>query len=216
MLDIKVSQTTKGLFSLTLLCAVLETSRIFIKNETAYRFLFWNLFLAWIPYILTLLLPSIKPKNKLAIFLVLFCWLLFFPNSPYIITDLLHLKGYTKDILWFDSLLIFTFACTGLLISLNSLQAAHKVFNSLFDKTTSWLLIIGIVFLSGFGIYLGRYCRLNSWDLFNHPIWFFERVVHQFNNPLTFKVTFVYGFVIFYVYLIFNYFYKITDKQILQ
>jgi uncharacterized membrane protein len=132
---------------------------------------------------------------------LLFLWLLFFPNAPYIITDLLHLKGYSQNILWFDSLLIFTFAITGLLIGLNSLNIVHQSLELMLGKIPAWSAVIGSVILLGFGIYLGRYCRLNSWDLFNEPLWFAGRVLHQFKNPMAFKLTGTYAFVILGFYM---------------
>ncbi len=199
----KINQATKSLIFLSLLCVFLETLRIYFKNDTKYSFLFWNLFLAWIPFGLTQLATRFLKSSKLLTYLILFLWLLFFPNSPYIITDLLHLKGYSQNILWFDSLLIFLFAATGLIISLNSLQTAQKILKSYLGATTTWFIVFFTTLLSGFGIYLGRYCRLNSWDLFHRPLWFFGRVIHQFENPLTYKLTLTFGFVILCLYLIF-------------
>jgi len=151
--------------------------------------------------------------NKIKTIAILLVWFLFFPNSPYIITDLLHLKGYQQNILWFDSLLIFVYASTGVLLSLNSLQIAKQIFNNYLGKTKTWIILLVIILLSGFGIYLGRYCRLNSWDLFNQPLWFFGRIVHQFENPLTYKVTLTYGLVIFCLYLIFQDSIKLKNKN---
>lgn len=204
VVKLKISQPVKSLIYLSILCVVLEGLRLFFKNNIMYRFLYWNLFLAWIPFCLTQLASKFSSRGKAKTLLILTLWLLFFPNSPYIITDLLHLKGYKQNILWFDSLLIFVFAGTGFLLSLTSLQMAHQILTSYFGKIRAWFLVFGVVLLSGFGIYLGRYCRLNSWDLFHQPIWLFKRIVHQFENPLTFRVTLTYAFVIFCIYLIFH------------
>lgn len=204
MVKLKINYPTKSLIYLSLLCILLETFRLLFKNDIKYSFLFWNLSLAWIPFCLTQLASKFSRTSKIKTFIILLVWVLFFPNSPYMITDLLHLKGYNQNILWFDSLLIFLYAGTGLFISLNSLQTAQLIFNQYFGRCKTWIILCSIILLSGFGIYLGRYCRLNSWDLFRRPIWFLGRVIYQFENPLTFKVTLTYGFVILCLYLIFD------------
>ena len=213
MFKVKINSSTKSLIFLSLLCIFLSCTRLIFKSDTKYSFLLWNLFLAWIPYILTIISKYYSQLNKIKTIAILLVWFLFFPNSPYIITDLLHLKGYQQNILWFDSLLIFVYASTGVLLSLNSLQIAKQIFNNYLGKTKTWIILLVIILLSGFGIYLGRYCRLNSWDLFNQPLWFFGRIVHQFENPLTYKVTLTYGLVIFCLYLIFQDSIKLKNKN---
>lgn len=197
---LSINRTTRGLVFLSVLCIAFITARIVLKDNMRYSFLLWNLFLAWIPLLLAQLAYRVIERRAFSV-AVLFLWLLFFPNAPYIITDLLHLKGYSQNILWFDSLLIFTFAITGLLIGLVSLNLAHQSLEILLGKAQAWVFILASLVLLGFGIYLGRYCRLNSWDLFSKPLWFAGRVLHQFENPMAFKLTFTYAGVIsgFYV-----------------
>lgn len=202
MPTITISRTNKGLISLSVLCSIFMIVRIVLKDDMKYSFLLWNLFLAWIPLILAQLSYNAVKNNYLpSAYLMLFLWLLFFPNAPYIITDLLHLKDYSQNILWFDSLLIFTFAITGLLIGLSSLHIVHQSLEVVLGKIQSWSFIVGSLILLGFGIYLGRYCRLNSWDLFSQPLWFAGRVLYQFKNPMAFKLTFTYAFVILGFYI---------------
>ncbi|HEY1056186.1 MAG TPA: DUF1361 domain-containing protein, partial [Emticicia sp.] len=139
MPTITLSRTTKGLISLSILSSVFILGHIILKDDMKYSFLLWNLFLAWIPLILAQLsFKAMKQNNMPLAYIMLFLWLLFFPNAPYIITDLLHLKDYSQNILWFDSLLIFTFAITGLLIGLSSLGIVHQTLESLFGKIQSW------------------------------------------------------------------------------
>jgi uncharacterized membrane protein len=212
MLKTQLHQTTKSLIYLSLLCVSLEIVRLYSSENIRYIFLIWNLFLAWVPFIFTKLAQKTATKSKITTILLLCVWLLFFPNSPYIITDLLHLNGYKQDILWFDTLLIFLYAATGLLISLNSLHTAQQIFKAYFGKTKTWFILFATTLLSGFGIYLGRYCRLNSWDLFSQPLSLSNKIFHQFENPLALKITLLYGFVVFCLYLIFHDFCTSNDK----
>ena len=202
MPTIILNRTSKGLISLSVLCSIFIITRIILKDDMKYSFLLWNLFLAWIPLILAQLSYQAMEKNHMpTAYAILFLWLLFFPNAPYIITDLLHLKDYSQNILWFDSLLIFSFAITGLLIGLSSLSIVHQSLEQMLGKMQSWSVVVGSLVLLGFGIYLGRYCRLNSWDLFSQPLWFAGRVLHQFKNPMAFQLTFTYAFVILGFYM---------------
>lgn len=214
MPTITLNRTTKGLIFLSALCSIFIITRIILKDDMKYSFLLWNLFLAWIPLFLAQLgYKKVKQNHMPFAYAIFFLWLLFFPNAPYIITDLLHLKGYSQNILWFDSLLIFTFAITGLLIGLNSLSIVHQSLELMLGKIQSWSVVIGSVILLGFGIYLGRYCRLNSWDLFNEPLWFAGRVLHQFKNPMAFKLTCTYAFVILGFYMAYRNFGHPQNEQ---
>jgi len=209
MFPTNLNRSTQGLIALSALCIALVCVRVTMKEETRFSFLIWNLFLAWIPFFITSLAAGLQAgkRNRWAIFLVFPAWLLFFPNAPYIITDLLHLKGYSQNILWFDCLLIFLFAFTGLIVGLHSLQKAYGLFRHYFNAPAAWLLILSCSVLSGFGVYLGRYCRLNSWDLFHKPFWSAGRIIHQFDNPLSVQVTLVFGFILFGLYSIYHHFY---------
>ncbi len=210
------SQTSISLVALTTLCLSMTITRIFNQGDYRYTFLVFNLFLAWIPFLLTRFLTSVKWTQRPRVLFVLFFWFMFFPNAPYIITDLLHFKHYSLNILWFDSLLVFVYALTGLLLGANSLWSAEHLIGRLYGATSSRIMVILVAFTSGFGIYLGRFCRLSSWDLFHRPLWFLSRVFHQFENPLTYKVTIVYGFVISVLYLIFVKMVKSDDADSLS
>ncbi|MBK6979052.1 MAG: DUF1361 domain-containing protein [Cytophagaceae bacterium] len=92
-----------------------------------------------------------------------------FPNSPYIITDLIHLGHLLKELLWFDSLGIYLTPTTGLVVGLYSVDIFRVLSKKLFGKITSNYTHGDVIFLSAIGVYLGRYIKLNSWDLFTNP-----------------------------------------------
>ena len=91
-----------------------------------YFFLIWNLFLAWIPYWLAQVLVQLHKRPKSIVFLVLTwgLWLLFFPNAPYIITDLIHLKPRWPIPLWYDAMLLFFYSWAGLILGFLSLNSS--------------------------------------------------------------------------------------------
>ena len=58
-----------------------------------FRGLVWNLFLAWIPLLLALLIHAFSKDFKRLFGELAICaiaWFLFFPNAPYLVTDLVH------------------------------------------------------------------------------------------------------------------------------
>jgi uncharacterized membrane protein len=151
------------------LAMTLLIARIELTSSRAFLFLAWNLFLAWIPYALSFALQKdliIPWWMRAGIFIM---WLLFFPNAPYILTDLLHLHPREGMPLWFDLLLLLSFAWTGLMLGLASLLNVHEFFRENMSSLKAWLLVLAIALLCGFGIYLGRFLRWNSWDAFVNP-----------------------------------------------
>jgi uncharacterized membrane protein len=96
-------------------------------------------------------------------------WLLFFPNAPYIVTDLKYVGGSGGVPVLYDVLLLSAAAWTGLLLGLTSLFLVHAVARRLLGAANAWALVVGVLALSSFGIYLGRVQRWNSWDVFVRP-----------------------------------------------
>jgi uncharacterized membrane protein len=156
----------------SLLSVVLVAFRVYYSGAITYTFLVWNLFLAWVPLLSALALwwfSSYGRRVYLLLLIFLAGWFFFFPNSPYLVTDLLHLQPRQNIPLWYDVLLIFSFAWNGLLLGLISLWIVQEVIQSLFGRWIGWLLVLMTLTASGFGIYLGRFLRWNSWDLLVEP-----------------------------------------------
>ena len=176
--------------------------RIIVTGELTYFFLAWNLFLAWIPFIISQQLEEIKSKWKM--FFVLAIWLLFLPNSPYIITDFLHLKQRPPVPYWYDILLLFSAALNGLLLGLASLISVEKFLINRYGKRRTAFMILCSFFLCAFGIYIGRYLRWNSWDILLNPddIAFdlIVRITDPFAHVQTWSVTILFGCFLYICY----------------
>lgn len=159
----------------------------FYRGEQTFLFLNWNLFLAWVPYLLALTLPYFYKKynSKILVAGVLFFWLLFFPNAPYILTDFLHLKKRIGIPLWYDMMLFFSFAWTGLILGYLSLLEVQLFLRNFLSKTTAYITSTIVLLLCGFGIYLGRIQRWNSWDIITNPFLLFADIFNILTNPQT-------------------------------
>lgn len=189
------------------LSIVLLAFRIYYSGTITYFFLYWNLFLAIIPFVLSLAIYKWYAANakNVFFFILLAIWLLFFPNAPYIVTDFIHLKQRHRIPYWYDILLIFTFAYNGIMLALSSLRIVHIVLIKNFGQILSWLFVFSAFFLTGFGIYLGRYLRWNSWDIITNPLSLLHDIYIRFSNPgahpATFGITFIVFWFLFFSYL---------------
>ncbi len=178
------------------------------RGIPTFLFLVWNLFLAWIPYWIALLLPFLYRQSKLIFVVGLFFWLLFFPNAPYIITDLLHLRSRQPIPHWYDVMLIFSFAWTGWCLGMASLFQIHQLVKRIWHPIVVWSFIIISMGLAGLGIYIGRFQRWNSWDIFTQPeaFWqeFFQTICYPTAEGYTIGMALVFGvfLVIGYLFLL--------------
>jgi uncharacterized membrane protein len=167
--------------------------RVYLSHGATYRFLVWNLFLAWIPYVSSLLaawLHQTRPRQWWLLVLLGGVWLLFFPNAPYIITDFLHLQMRWAVPMWYDTVLIAAFSWTGLFLGIFSLRAMQSLVRAFLGPAISWLFVLGALVASSLGIYIGRFLRWNSWDLLLHPQSIWTDVTVRLANPLVYRQTF--------------------------
>jgi uncharacterized membrane protein len=155
-------------------CAALLGARWAWCGSLRFSGLFGNLLLAWIPLVLTLVIQRLRAAPSVSqawLWFCAVCWFLFFPNAPYIVTDFVHLQKYGKDAVprWFDLLIIMTHACTGLFVGCVSLCATESLVRARLGRRLGWAFALGMLALASFGIYLGRFLRLNSWDVLVRP-----------------------------------------------
>ncbi|HKR64379.1 MAG TPA: DUF1361 domain-containing protein [Thermoanaerobaculia bacterium] len=176
-------------------CVLLIVGRVLRSGTVSYVFLVWNLFLAVIPVFAAWRLA--RAKTTLAQILWFAMWLAFLPNAPYIATDFLHLRARPLIPLWYDVALLFSCAATGLLFAFSSIADVQRVVAKRFGAAASWLCSSLALVLCGFGIYIGRYLRWNSWDVATNPRAvlgdILARIVDPLSHPRTLGVTLVYG-----------------------
>lgn len=176
-----MTQTKKQLNSFltgTAMLAVLWMVRIVFTHTISFTFLFWNLILAWVPFAITRYMLAQGKMSSLKWEACFVAWLLFLPNAPYIVTDLVHLKHRDGVPIWFDAVMIFTAALSGLWIGCISLLQMETLWRKQFPKVKTVYFTAVTLLLCGFGIYLGRVLRFNSWDIITDPISLLQVIAH--------------------------------------
>jgi len=180
-------------------CEALLVLRIGRSGSYSYFFLTWNLFLAAIPFVAATTFETLDRANKWIVmqWFAFVIWLLFLPNAPYIITDLIHLKYRPPIPLWFDVLLLISSAGTGLLLGYASVLTVQRIIERRRGPLIGWAIAIFTLLLSAYGIYLGRFMRFNSWEAFTDPLPLFSDIaghlMNPFQHPKTFAVTILFG-----------------------
>lgn len=166
--DKKVNQT---LILYMIYCLTLLLVRAKITQSVYLFFLIWNLFLAFVPYVISSYFQSLDTKNnpKFKRYTLLTVWLLFIPNSFYIITDLVHLDNSDGFIFWLDLIIISSYTLIGFGLGLLSLSHFEKTLKTIISKKYVPITLFCISSLCGFGIYVGRILRYNSWDIISNP-----------------------------------------------
>jgi len=153
----------------SVLCVGLLEIRIRETGDGFYRFLVWNLFLAWVPLALAAAAYALLRRGVDGLVAALLvAWLLFFPNAPYLLTDFIHLRDGPAP-LWYDALMLSAFAWTGLLVGFASLYLVQIILRRALGAAAAWLGVFGALALASIGVYIGRFVRLNSWDVLVHP-----------------------------------------------
>jgi uncharacterized membrane protein len=178
-------------------CTALVGARVVFTGHFSYVFLVKNLILAWMPVVFALVASasgsSLSARGAALTLASAAAWLLFFPNAPYMITDLMHLKHHSNPLFWLDVVTLPSFAWTGLVLGFVSLFWMQDLAVRRLGRVAGWLLAVLALGLGAFGVSLGRFHRWNSWDVLAQPGDLFEDVLSVFSHPLVNARTFAFS-----------------------
>jgi len=142
--------------------------------KVGFWYLVWNLFLAYIPLVLTV--PLVRAAARYGwhgwqTVLWGLVWVVWLPNSFYVVTDVAHLLDhrYGLDPLW-GVMLFGTFAALGETVGFMCMLPAHREMRRQVGGTAAYLLAELVLLVSAIAIYVGRTLRWNSWDVLLHPL----------------------------------------------
>ena len=168
--------------------------------ESPFNFLVLNTFLGYVPIELAFQIKKIKSVKSLPFLLFFVIWLAFYPNAPYLMTDLFHLSllnphDYANGLLsnnprmWLDFGLLMVSMFGALLIGTYELNVIAQRINQAFRIKFIWVLPTILMAASGIGVYIGRFLRIHSLYLFLTPTWFIKQILNMWNLRMVFFVT---------------------------
>jgi uncharacterized membrane protein len=161
--------SVKMILLVTIVAGIMSLVRFVLTEYDSYLWLNWNLFLGLLPLLFAWLV-TISKRFWLSSILVIL-WLGFLPNAPYLVTDFIHMADIgPQSLLWYDAMMIFMYTVAGIASWIVSVQVLQSKFT-----WPSWVVWL-IAFLTGFGIYIGRYIRFNTWDIVTNPGAIFENI----------------------------------------
>jgi uncharacterized membrane protein len=174
-----------SLGGLTALVVAMDAARILYTGNDYYSNLFWNLFLAWIPFGLAVYAYDgyRKGLSRVQLWAAGALWLLFFPNALYIVTDAKWLREWAGAPIWYDLLLVSAAALCGLLLGFTSLYLIQDIVRRTLGPVRAWAFAFATLALGSFGVYLGRFERWNSWDVFTRPGHLAQSLVPHLAHP---------------------------------
>lgn len=160
---------------------ILLIGRMCWMRSLFMAFLFWNVFLAVIPLYLSYRVQLAATKWKAGLLAAL--WLLFFPNSAYLFTDIIHLHHTHHLIYWLDLVILFLGGLYGVVIGILSLKNMEQWYGRLVTPRLKTAITFALFLLCGYGIYLGRVERWNSWDVIAQPYDLLSAMCYHTRHP---------------------------------
>ena len=177
--------------------------RMWLTGSLIFWFMAWNLLLAWIPLEIIIWLKNrLKSQPWLTVpnLLISLAWLLFLPNSFYVMTDIIHLQSRGDISIMYDAVMLLSFVLCGLILGYINLYMMHKMLMERMSQKRSHMAIAGVLLLCSFAIYLGRYLRWNTWDVLVSPAGLLFDVSERFINPVIHAQTYALT-TVFFVFL---------------
>jgi len=161
------------LFATTVCLGMVLGRSLYLGTEPTFYYLIWNLMLAWIPMMFSYAAYRCYGRRTQRNVLFTACalaWFLFFPNAPYITTDVVHIHDDHVSASWFHLISIMAYAWTGLSLGYVSLYLMQEVVRAQCGRAVEWCFVFVMLGAATVGVYLGRFLRWNSWDVLRHPV----------------------------------------------
>lgn len=183
----------------TLLLSSLVSVGLFVggvlrNNNDAYSYMVWNLLLAWVPLLLIAwLLRTLVHKrwSSWQGIVLSLLWLVFLPNSFYMVSDYIHLADAPRVDILYDAVMLTSFVLNGLILGYLSLYLVHVELQRRLTTRGAQVLVTAILLMCSFAIYLGRDLRWNTWDVFLNPAGILFDVSDRFLHPSSYPDMFV-------------------------
>lgn len=172
-----IRQSPKKQFILALVLSSIVSEGLFgygvLHNHNLdFDYLSVNLVLAWLPLVFAVRLSSVlrtKLWSSWEGLALSGLWLVFLPNSFYMISDFIHLQDVSQTNAVYDALILTAFVYTGVTIGFSSLFLIHLNLKRRFSTHASAAWMATTLFICSVAIYFGRDLRWSSWDVLTNP-----------------------------------------------
>lgn len=166
---------------------ILFLFRLLEADNFRYWFMLWNLTLAWIAPFMALglvrRLRRLSWRHWTNIALTL-GWLLFLPNSFYMVSDIIHVRPTGEVSIIFDAVLFSSFIFNGFIAGYIGTYLIHRELNKRLSALKAYAVIGGVFVLCSYAIYLGRVLRWNTWDALLQPAALLFDISDTFLRPV--------------------------------
>lgn len=162
MNTIKIPQYLKVLLLLTVFNMIIFFVRNRVVGDSTFNSMWSNLWSGIIPFIIAVAIKLFNKRLNTFFFVVIsLLWLLFYPNSPYMISDLIHPYQEPKDttsqsLIVYDTIIVFSIAMLSVFYGFVSLKIMFNLFRIRFGNKTAHVIIFFSLCLSCLGFYMGR------------------------------------------------------------
>lgn len=170
----------------SLISVVMFGYRALRGHDLTTIYLPWNLFLAWLPLLLSLRLMSVLRYKLWSSWEALgtsFLWIAFLPNSFYMVSDFIHLQDVSRSNVLYDSIMFTMFVITGVMLGFSSLYLVHLQLRRRFSDFASTGWVGTVLLICSVAIYLGRDLRWNTWDILLNPAGLLFDVSDRLRHP---------------------------------
>lgn len=169
--------SARNQFILALLFSSLVGTALFTfsalrSHSLDYGYLLWNLFLAWIPIVISTRLVHVLHRKLWSSWEALFtsiAWLIFLPNSFYMISDFIHLSSAANNNVLYYAVTFTSIIYSAVVIGFLSLYMVHIELKKRLADLDATLWIAAILLSCSLAIYIGRDLRWNSWSILTNP-----------------------------------------------
>jgi uncharacterized membrane protein len=187
-------RSPRNQFILALVASSLISVGLFIygavrNHSSEYSYLIWNLFLAWLPLLFAVRLTAVLKKKLWSSWeglVTSVAWLIFLPNSFYMISDFIHLQEVQRVDVLYDALMFTSFIYTGVVLGFSSLYLVHLQLRRRLDVTQAAFWAGVTLFICSIAIYIGRDLRWNSWDIITNPGGLLFDVSERLQHPTSY------------------------------
>ena len=163
------------------LCVATVELRTVHSGDSFYRFLIWNLALAWVPFVAALVAYDASRRRVRGAAACLRRGLAPLLPQRSVHADRLHSSArnahHAALVRRADALGVCLDRATARFASLYLMQI---IWRRRVGPALAWLAAVAALALASFGVYLGRFLRFNSWDALVRP----RQIAHVIDNDL--------------------------------